>query len=140
MRHCYVLLRGFQSQLIGEWIFNKNFLTVEPVGSAAPRFSTLATLDNIRGFTTKPGISFNLLCPAQGFPVPAFRYYFKIFFTNKGFLINNFRTGRIESSRIFSRFKGIFIRGIFWFEFWVIVPGSGVSRTQLQVFSKKIFF
>ncbi|KAF4517353.1 hypothetical protein B566_EDAN011740 [Ephemera danica] len=43
----------------------------EPVGSKAPAFST-----DSKGsiFVRSQGQGFSLLCPAQGFPVPAFRY------------------------------------------------------------------
>lgn len=42
----------------------------EPVGSAAPKFPTT---ENIHGFVTAVGVQTTLLCPAQGYPVPAYR-------------------------------------------------------------------
>lgn len=49
--------------------FLVSFLS-EPVGSSGPKFPTV---DKSRGFEAKVNESFTLLCPAQGFPVPAFR-------------------------------------------------------------------
>ncbi|KAJ8895522.1 hypothetical protein PR048_000858 [Dryococelus australis] len=43
---------------------------VEPVGSSAPKFSTV---DNLQGLKARFSHSFALPCPAQGFPVPVFR-------------------------------------------------------------------
>ena len=43
----------------------------EPVGTVLPKFPTT---DNSRGFVSRDGDSVTLLCPAQGFPVPLYRY------------------------------------------------------------------
>ncbi|XP_047359260.1 Down syndrome cell adhesion molecule-like protein Dscam2 isoform X30 [Vespa velutina] len=43
-----------------------------PVGSVRPKFPTM---DNSRGFIAKSGNPLTLLCPAQGFPIPLYRWY-----------------------------------------------------------------
>lgn len=54
----------------------------EPVGSVIPKFPTT---DSSRSFRGKRGENLTLLCPAQGFPVPKYRYglfyVFLIFFS-----------------------------------------------------------
>lgn len=42
-----------------------------PVGSVRPKFPTM---DNSRGFIAKSGNPLTLLCPAQGFPIPLYRW------------------------------------------------------------------
>ncbi|XP_049833936.1 Down syndrome cell adhesion molecule-like protein Dscam2 isoform X23 [Schistocerca gregaria] len=44
----------------------------EPVGSSVPKFPTT---DDVRGFKARLGHNCTLMCPAQGFPVPAYRWY-----------------------------------------------------------------
>ncbi|XP_026825574.1 Down syndrome cell adhesion molecule-like protein Dscam2 isoform X18 [Ooceraea biroi] len=44
----------------------------EPVGSVRPK---IPSTDDVRGFRTLVGGSQALVCPAQGFPVPLFRWY-----------------------------------------------------------------
>ncbi|XP_059477747.1 cell adhesion molecule Dscam2 isoform X48 [Neocloeon triangulifer] len=44
----------------------------EPVGSVLPKFPTL---DRSRTFDTKLNQSLTILCPAQAFPVPSYRWY-----------------------------------------------------------------
>ncbi|XP_024939109.1 Down syndrome cell adhesion molecule-like protein Dscam2 isoform X47 [Cephus cinctus] len=44
----------------------------EPVGSKAPKFSSS---NKLSWFEQRSGEDFALFCPAQGFPVPAFRWY-----------------------------------------------------------------
>ncbi|XP_039283563.1 Down syndrome cell adhesion molecule-like protein Dscam2 isoform X30 [Nilaparvata lugens] len=44
----------------------------EPVGSTAPKFPTIS---NVQGFRTIISKAITLLCPAQGFPVPFYRWY-----------------------------------------------------------------
>ncbi|XP_025152766.1 Down syndrome cell adhesion molecule-like protein Dscam2 isoform X17 [Harpegnathos saltator] len=44
----------------------------EPVGSVRPK---IPSTDDIRGFRTPVGGSPALMCPAQGFPVPLYRWY-----------------------------------------------------------------
>ncbi|XP_053612861.1 cell adhesion molecule Dscam1 isoform X45 [Plodia interpunctella] len=44
----------------------------EPVGRVSPKFPTM---DNVRGFSAYVNASVTLLCPAQAFPVPLFRWY-----------------------------------------------------------------
>ncbi|XP_048506692.1 Down syndrome cell adhesion molecule-like protein Dscam2 isoform X9 [Athalia rosae] len=44
----------------------------EPVGSVRPKFPSL---DNLNGLSTHFGGNLPLLCPAQGFPVPSYRWY-----------------------------------------------------------------
>ena len=43
----------------------------DPVGAKVPKFSTN---DKSSSFVINSGEGFGLLCLAQGFPVPAFRY------------------------------------------------------------------
>ena len=51
--------------------FNGNFLLLEPIGGAAPKFSSDSkTLGN---FDKKEGAQLALNCPAQAFPLPSFR-------------------------------------------------------------------
>ncbi|XP_047359212.1 Down syndrome cell adhesion molecule-like protein Dscam2 isoform X25 [Vespa velutina] len=44
----------------------------EPVGSVRPKFPSM---DNINGLSTSSSDNIPLLCPAQGFPVPSYRWY-----------------------------------------------------------------
>ncbi|XP_063932439.1 cell adhesion molecule Dscam1 isoform X16 [Zophobas morio] len=44
----------------------------EPVGSVLPKFPAT---DNLRGFVSKSNSALTLLCPAQAFPVPLYRWY-----------------------------------------------------------------
>ncbi|XP_033350784.1 Down syndrome cell adhesion molecule-like protein Dscam2 isoform X49 [Bombus vosnesenskii] len=44
----------------------------EPVGSVRPKFPSM---DNINGLSTESKSNLPLLCPAQGFPVPVYRWY-----------------------------------------------------------------
>ncbi|XP_071865654.1 Down syndrome cell adhesion molecule 1 isoform X17 [Bombus fervidus] len=44
----------------------------EPVGSVRPKFPSM---DNINGLSTESKSNIPLLCPAQGFPVPVYRWY-----------------------------------------------------------------
>ncbi|XP_046417324.1 Down syndrome cell adhesion molecule-like protein Dscam2 isoform X6 [Neodiprion virginianus] len=44
----------------------------EPVGSVRPKFPTV---DDSRSFRTMNGGSVTLMCPAQGFPVPMYKWY-----------------------------------------------------------------
>ncbi|XP_046813689.1 Down syndrome cell adhesion molecule-like protein Dscam2 isoform X35 [Vespa crabro] len=44
----------------------------EPVGAKAPKFSSD---DRVHSFIRAKGSTSNLFCPAQGFPVPSFRWY-----------------------------------------------------------------
>ncbi|XP_043494113.1 Down syndrome cell adhesion molecule-like protein Dscam2 isoform X11 [Polistes fuscatus] len=48
------------------------FLCTEPVGSVRPKFPTI---DDSRSFRTTMDGSVTLLCPAQGFPVPLYKWY-----------------------------------------------------------------
>lgn len=50
---------------------NKFNILAEPVGAKAPTFSSDALSQTI---SRKEGQGFALLCQAQGFPVPLFRY------------------------------------------------------------------
>lgn len=47
------------------------FRYAEPVGSVRPKFPSM---DNINGLSTSSSDNIPLLCPAQGFPVPSYRY------------------------------------------------------------------
>lgn len=47
------------------------FLFKEPVGAVAPKINTGENIQVIRGFI---GDGLNILCPAQAFPTPIFRY------------------------------------------------------------------
>ncbi|XP_031351172.1 Down syndrome cell adhesion molecule-like protein Dscam2 isoform X16 [Photinus pyralis] len=44
----------------------------EPIGSVLPKFPAI---DNLRGFTSKDNATLTLLCPAQAYPVPLYRWY-----------------------------------------------------------------
>ncbi|XP_024225828.1 Down syndrome cell adhesion molecule-like protein Dscam2 isoform X45 [Bombus impatiens] len=44
----------------------------EPVGSVRPKFPSM---DNLNGLSTESKSNLPLLCPAQGFPVPVYRWY-----------------------------------------------------------------
>lgn len=46
-------------------------LILEPVGRVPPKFTTG---DKSRAFDANGGDSVTLLCPAQAYPAPAFRY------------------------------------------------------------------
>lgn len=48
------------------------FWSVEPVGRVSPKFTTG---DKSRAFDANGGDSVTLLCPAQAFPAPSFRYF-----------------------------------------------------------------
>ncbi len=52
--------------------FKKNDPFVEPIGGASPKFSAR---DKINAYSAKSSEILALDCPAQGFPVPAFRYF-----------------------------------------------------------------
>ena len=52
-------------------IFNK---TIEPIGGALPRFSSDSK--SLGTFEKNFGGSLALLCPAQAFPLPSYRYNF----------------------------------------------------------------
>ena len=56
-------------------------LSIEPVGAKAP---TLSSDVKWSGIERKLNISIALLCPAQAFPVPAFRF---VFFSIKNSLV-----------------------------------------------------
>lgn len=59
-------------RLVGLFKLMLLFLTLEPVGAKAPTFATdLQTV----AFTRRIHQSFGLLCQAQAYPVPSFRYY-----------------------------------------------------------------
>lgn len=47
------------------------YLVLDPITSIAPKFSSTT---NIQGFKTQLDNPFNLLCPAQGYPVPISRW------------------------------------------------------------------
>lgn len=53
-------------------------LILDPITSIAPKFSSTT---NIQGFKTQHYSSFDMLCPAQGYPVPISRWvgYYKDF-------------------------------------------------------------
>ena len=44
---------------------------VEPIGSALPKF---ASKDKINAFSAGTLSTLSLMCPAQGYPLPAFRF------------------------------------------------------------------
>ena len=57
-------------------LINGDFLLwdIDPLGSTAPRFSGDSQV--MSGFVRSEGNSFALLCPAQAFPPPEFKYVF----------------------------------------------------------------
>lgn len=48
-----------------------SIINADPVGSKAPAFSSASKSHT---FDMQRGQGFSLLCPAQGFPVPSFKY------------------------------------------------------------------
>ncbi len=50
---------------------NFSLFCVEPIGSAAPKFSTSS--ETLGSYKVLTGVQFALLCPAQASPVPGFR-------------------------------------------------------------------
>ena len=50
----------------------------EPVGGSAPKFSTDLTTSGVKRSSNAP---FSLSCPAQGSPVPAYRFYLILVFS-----------------------------------------------------------
>ena len=149
-------------------IFFSSRYTSEPVGSASPKFSTLATLDNIRGFVAKENLMFSLLCPAQGFPVPNFRleffflsFSFSLFLEPVGTKAPTFSVASKSFSfvqnlgtnfSLLCQAQGFPVpsfRWVFWFRFAVAscrlsqpeMVSNGRSNVQSVVASgKKIFF
>ena len=53
--------------------YGTNFLFIEPIGTKAPAFSNDVQMI---GYRRESDHSLALLCPAQAFPFPSFRYYF----------------------------------------------------------------
>ena len=51
---------------------NKILFTIEPIGGAAPKFSSSSK--SIGTFEEHGGESLALVCPAQAYPLPSFRY------------------------------------------------------------------
>lgn len=51
------------------------FLSLEPMGSVGPKITTGEDFKHIKG---KSGHSLNMLCPAQAYPTPFFRYWLNI--------------------------------------------------------------
>lgn len=45
---------------------------IEPVGSVAPKVNVA---DKVSISSTRQGHVTNILCPSQGYPMPAFRYF-----------------------------------------------------------------
>ena len=70
--------RVFHSQHSGQFmILGKSLLyafETKPIGSAGPKFTTD---DKSATFERLSGLALSLTCPAQGFPLPAFRSGFK---------------------------------------------------------------
>ena len=56
---------------LGQQSSNVKFLFSEPIGSAKPKFGEDSDL---KGMTRQEKIPAALLCPAQGYPLPAFRF------------------------------------------------------------------
>jgi len=48
------------------------FLLIEPIGSAKPKFATIS--ETLGTYRVVEDEAFALTCPAQSFPVPAFRW------------------------------------------------------------------
>lgn len=76
VRFSYSILTNISQQLtIGRHAL-QHFLYVfhckiEPVASVRPKFSSI---DDSHSFSARSRSSLTLQCPAQGFPVPSFRY------------------------------------------------------------------
>lgn len=58
-------------KFFGRFVNFDIFLKIEPVASVKPKFPSL---DKSRTFESKQFLSVTLLCQAQAFPVPAFRW------------------------------------------------------------------
>ena len=61
--------KGPQSLLIGVYTFQRSI--AEPVGGSTPKFSGELT---IKGLVKPLNLPFSLSCPAQGSPLPSFRF------------------------------------------------------------------
>lgn len=68
--HFFVLRRGILSHHSGKMVKHAYPFT-DPVGARVPKFSTN---DKSSLFVINSGEGFGLLCLAQGFPIPTFRY------------------------------------------------------------------
>ena len=68
--------------LILKWI---PLLYVEPIGGTKPKFSQESESST---FTKQSGLQLSLLCPAQGAPLPSFRFVSTLFYL----LIDGFKT------------------------------------------------
>jgi hypothetical protein len=67
-KRIFVVLGSLLCVVVHRICFQFHF--VEPVGSSVPKFSSVA---KTQGLEAKSNQSFTLLCPAQGYPVPAYR-------------------------------------------------------------------
>ena len=57
--------------------FSNSHIHIDPVGSALPKFSSK---DKINAFAIEKSSVLSLTCPAQGHPLPAFRFVNFLFF------------------------------------------------------------
>ena len=115
------------------WTYNSRFyiyVILEPIGLSKPKFSTI--LDS-SAFKKKLGLGIALTCPAQGVPIPSFRYC-KI---NNLVLTSTFsflcRACWVSKAQIFLNCW------IFWFyekrRNWscINMPRTGITNTFFQV-------
>jgi hypothetical protein len=101
-------------------------LKIDPVASKAPAFSTTS---HSVSFKMRFGEAFTLLCPAQGFPVPSFKYVFTTSLYNK--LLH--RSGGLKSSFFFHDFFEFHVQNAF--RRWILpaMPSAGVPSPFIQV-------
>jgi hypothetical protein len=67
----------YSGRLVGQIeyvVHREKFPILEPIGTAAPKFPSTSDISSSKVMSST---SVGLICPAQGFPVPAFRYVFK---------------------------------------------------------------
>ena len=64
----YAQPKGHPYQHSGEIDYVTNFQYVEPVGSAAPKVNL-----KLKAIESSLGEKLDLVCPAQGMPIPTFR-------------------------------------------------------------------
>lgn len=116
------------------------YVCAEPVGMKAPTFSTDT---KITAFVRNEGHSCNLLCQAQGYPVPNFRYAEPLMsirniltVATTYVIIMLCRTYRMGSSKIFETIQSKSVRIHGKREISAVVRGSSVSRANVQVCSE----
>ena len=146
-------------------LVNQNLKSLEPIGGAGPKFSSESK--SLGTFEKTQNAVLALLCPAQGFPLPSFRYFEDASLTqnnsqaNKHYRVEtpdiqadsmlrmtiarkaklNCRTDWKCGSKVSVDVRHFFFQ-VFGFNFhWIDLSCSGVSDACIQVFSRnKTFF